>query len=138
MPVIQLFPSTTLVILILTLPQYLHPAYSQSIPSGSAATSALPASSTPTAYPFYNFTYPTFPDHYQSGIEVSYKDTIDVSWVANGEQHSPVLQVQCWTRNDSSSFICKYFIHPDHLPFPISSITIIIFNQVNRLTPTRL
>lgn len=83
-------PSTTL---ILTLLQCLHPVSSQT------------TTSTPTVLPSYNFTYPIFPDQYHSGIQVSYKDTIDVSWIANGEQHTPVLQIQCWSRNDSSSFI---------------------------------
>ena len=114
-PTNHFFPSTTL-ILILTLLQYLQFASSQSTSPSAAATSTLPAGSTPTAYPFYNFTYPTFPDHYQSGIQVSYKDTIDVAWVANGEQHAPQLQIQCWTRNDSSSFICMYYLCPPTLP----------------------
>ena len=92
----QFFPSTAL---ILTLLQSLHLASSQN--------------STASSLPYYNFTYPTFPDHYGSGIQVSYKDTIDVSWVANGVQHSPELQIRCWERNDSNSFICmQHSIYP--------------------------
>ncbi|KAF6230146.1 hypothetical protein HO133_004485 [Letharia lupina] len=94
------FSSTTL---ILTLLQYLHPASSQTnLPSSPTTTSSLPTTSTPVDSPYYNFTYPTFPDDYDSGIQVSYKDTIDVSWIANGVQNTPVLQIQCWTRNDSN------------------------------------
>lgn len=69
-----------------------------------------------TGLPLYNFTYPSFPDRYGSGIQVSYKDTIDVSWVANGVQNAPVLQIVCWERNDSNSFICVYFFYST-LPF---------------------
>ena len=127
MPITNHFlPVSTFTLVILTLLQYLHPASSQTTSLSAAATSTLPASSSSSANPFYNFTYPTFPDHYQSGIQVSYKDTIDVSWVANGQQHSPVLQIQCWTRNDSSSFICVYFIDPAHLSHSLGSSIIIV------------
>lgn len=109
MPVIhQFFPSASL---ILTLLQFLRPTFSQLYPLSNSSsaptttTSSLSPSSTPTVFPAYNFTYPDFPDQYNTGIQVSYKDTIDVAWVANGAQHTPVLQIQCWTRNDSSSFI---------------------------------
>ena len=115
MPVIhQFFPSASL---ILTLLQFLRPTFSQLYPLSNSSsaptttTSSLSPSSTPTVFPAYNFTYPDFPDQYNTGIQVSYKDTIDVAWVANGAQHTPVLQIQCWTRNDSSSFICEYSIH---------------------------
>ncbi|CAF9917908.1 hypothetical protein IMSHALPRED_003780 [Imshaugia aleurites] len=94
------FPSTTL---IFTLFQYLQLVTSQSNPSSTEAS--LPAASTATVVPSYNFTCPAFPDHDDSGIQVSYKDTIDVSWVENGVQHSLLLQIQCWTRNDTSGFI---------------------------------
>lgn len=108
----QFFPSTAL---ILTLLQSLHLASSQ-----SSTASSLPASSAPTVLPYYNFTYPTFPDHYGSGIQVSYKDTIDVSWVANGVQHSPELQIRCWERNDSNSFICMQ--HTQHSIYPFFAL----------------
>lgn len=85
--------ATTTTIIILILLQCLHPTLSQS-------GSPLPA---------YNLTYPSNPDHSDDGIQVSYKDTIDVSWIANGSQNNPVLQIQCWARNDSSSYI--YFQH---------------------------
>ena len=121
MPISPHLLSTTL---LLTLLQYLHLASSQtaaqSSPSpSSAATSSLPTASTANDLPSYSFTYPVFPDHYNTGIQVSYKDTIDVAWVANGDQHEPVLQIQCWDRNDSSSFICACFIHPC-FPVPFS------------------
>ena len=129
MPITNHFlSSTTLTLIILTLLQYLQPASSQTTSLPAAATSTIPTSSNPSANPFYNFTYPTFPDHYQSGIQVSYKDTIDVSWVANGQQHSPVMQIQCWTRNDSNSFICLYFICHAHLSLSLSSriVTVVL------------
>ena len=109
--------SSTL-IFILTLFRCLHFASSQ-----TTTSSGLPSasSSSSTALPFYNFTYPTFPDHYGSGISASYKDTIDVSWVANGVQDDPVLQIVCWERNDSSSYICVYFIPSTPLSPPLSS-----------------
>ena len=103
------FPSSILIFILLL--HCLHLASSQ-----TTTESALPASSTSTVLPLYNFTYPTFPDHYGSGIQASYKDTIDVSWVANGLQHAPVLQIVCWHRNDSSSFICVYIIYSIALP----------------------
>ena len=117
----RLFPSSV-IILILTLLGYLHNASAQT----TTASAAQPTSSSTTDLPFYNFTYPTFPDHYGSGIQASYKDTIDVSWVANGEQHDPVLQIVCWNRNDSSSFICKYFIHSTLLSPALWASTIVI------------
>lgn len=107
-------PSATL---ILTFLKCLHPASSQTAPQfnpspSPAATSSLPTASSPTDTSSYNFTYPIFPDHDNSGISVSYKDTIDVSWISNGVEHVPVLQIQCWNRNDSSSFICASYIYP--------------------------
>ena len=113
----RLFPSSTLVF-ILTLLRCFHFASSQ-----TATSSGLPSSSSSssTALPFYNFTYPTFPDHYGSAISASYKDTIDVSWVANGVQDDPVLQIVCWERNDSSSYICVYFIPSTPLSLQLSS-----------------
>ena len=116
----RLSPSSTLVF-ILTLLRCLHFASSQ-----TTTSSGLPSasSSSSTALPFYNFTYPTFPDHYDSGISASYKDTIDVSWVANGVQDDPVLQIVCWERNDSSSYICVYFIPSTPFSPPLSSFII--------------
>ena len=113
----HLIPSSTL-IFILTLLRCLHFASSQ-----TTTSSGLPSSpsSSSTALPFYNFTYPTFPDHYGSGISASYKDTIDVSWVANGVQDDPVLQIVCWERNDSSSYICVYFNPSASLSPPLAS-----------------
>ena len=103
--------------------QYLLPASSQSdSPATASVTTPFPASSSSTVSANYNFTYPTFPDHYGSGIQASYKDTIDVSWTANGAQHSPELEIQCWNRNDSSSFICAY-INP--LPYPSSPLLLL-------------
>ena len=115
----RLSPSSTL-IFILTLLRCLHFASSQTTTSSGLPSSS---SSSSTALPFYNFTYPTFPDQYGSGISASYKDTIDVSWVANGVQDDPVLQIVCWERNDSSSYICVYFSpSTPHSPPPSSSI----------------
>ena len=74
--------------------------------SQSTLVSSLPASPTSSVLPDYSFTYPIFLDRYGTGIQVSYKDTIDVSWVANGAQPDPVLQLVCWDRNDSSGFVC--------------------------------
>ena len=121
-------PSASLFLILL---RCLHRVSSQ-----STTESSLPASATPSVVPYYNFTYPTFPDHYGSGIQVSYKDTINVGWVANGLQHSPKLQIVCWTRNDSSSFICVCFIGSISLfPFPFSSSLSIItahrYHEIN-------
>ena len=93
--------------------------------SQTATVSSLPASPTSSVLPDYSFTYPKFLDRYGTGIQVSYKDTIDVSWVANGAQPDPVLQIVCWDRNDSSSFVCTSIIDSHLSPsFPFLTTTI--------------
>lgn len=105
-------PVTTLAY---TLLQVGFPAYAQTtITATQVVTSTLAASASPTVFPLYSFYYPVDssdgPDY---GIQVSSKDTIDVSWAYDGSQHPPVLGIECWTRNTSNSFTCLVSpLHP--------------------------
>jgi len=99
-------------IVLQTSSQSLSNSYPTTYTSTPIVTSSA-ASYIPAGVPLYSFTYPEFINGYDNGIKVSDKDTIAVSGASNGAQYIPTLQIQCWTRNTSSSFTCP---HPPIFP----------------------
>lgn len=88
--------------LLVVLLQSVNPAASQTdTPSPSNASNS---SNSLPFYQEYNFTYPNSPS--PQVLLVNYKDTINVSWTSVYPHHPPLLMLECWHRNITTSPLC--------------------------------
>lgn len=78
-------------------------------PQSSTSPNTLSTGSKSTPVQEYSFTYPGYVAG--SAIRLSYKDTIEASWIAVPPEHSPNLVIQCWDRNTTTSSTCTS-LHP--------------------------